>query len=174
VTTRQGHVLALWVEENPPSFRRVESTLEMIHSQGGLAAAPHPMSWLTRSLSARTLDRLWMRDEPGVVFDAIETANPSPAGRLTRGRTIAANDERWGLPGLGSSDAHHLQHIGTGWTEFEGTTADDLRSAILAGETRPGMRAYPSHREIGVAQIGAGLAWGYLATPRKMLSRRRR
>jgi predicted metal-dependent phosphoesterase TrpH len=146
----------------------------MIHSQGGIAAAPHPMSWLTRSLSTRTLDRLWLRDEPGITFDAIETANPSPAGKLTRARTLAANEERWRLPGIGTSDAHHLAHVGAGWTEFAGSTAEELRAAIHSGMTRPGMRAYPSNREVGLTRVAAGLAWGYMATPRKMLRGRRR
>ena len=81
ITTLQGHVLALFVEQTPPSFRRVESTLEMIHTQGGLAVAPHPLSWLTRSLGARTLNRLAGANGPR--FDAIELGNPSPAGLRT-------------------------------------------------------------------------------------------
>lgn len=173
VTTRHGHVLAWFIEKNPASFRSVESTLEMIHSQGGLAAVPHPLSWLTRSVSSRTLDRLLGRSEEGIGFDAIELANPSPAGLRTRNKASAANDERWALTPVGSSDAHHLPHIGTGWTEFEGTTAEELRTAILAGMTRGGMTRYPSAREVGYGQLVAGLGWGYLATPRKMLRRRR-
>ncbi len=169
VTTRQGHVLAWFIEENPPSFRQVESTLEMIHAQGGLSAVPHPLSWLTRSLSMRTLDRLWMRDEPGITFDAIELANPSPAGLRTRAKAVAANRERWGLPAVGASDAHHLPHVGTGWTEFEGRTAIDLRDAIESGTTRGVMTRYPSAGAVGYGSLVAGLAWGYAATPRKML-----
>ncbi len=169
VTTRQGHVLAWFIEENPASFRQVESTLEMIHAQGGLAAVPHPLSWLTRSLSMRTLDRLWMRDEPGITFDAIELANPSPAGLRTRAKAVTANIERWGLPAVGASDAHHLPHVGTGWTEFEGRTAADLRRAIEARSTRGLMTRYPSSGAVGYGNLAAGLAWGYAATPRKML-----
>lgn len=174
VTTRQGHVLAWFIESNPPSFRSVESTLEMIHAQGGLATVPHPLSWLTRSVSSRTLDRLWQRGEEGILFDAIELANPSPAGLRTRMKAIEANEERWGLTAVGCSDAHHLAHIGTGWTEFEGTTAEELRRGVLTGETRGEMSRYPAAREIGYGQLAAGLAWGYMATPRKMLRGRGR
>ena len=168
VTTRQGHVLAWFIEKNPPSFRSVESTLEMIHAQGGLAAVPHPLSWLTRSVSSRTLDRLWERSEGGIWFDAIELANPSPAGLRTRARAMAANTERWALPAVGSSDAHHLPHVGTGWTEFEGKTAEDLRRAIVEARTTGEMTRYPSAREVGYGKLVAGLGWGYLATPRKI------
>jgi len=168
VTTLQGHLVALFVERGPKSFRRVESTLEMIHNEGGVAVAPHPMSWLTRSLSERTIDRLAQRNEPGLTFDAIELGNPSPAGRVTRDRALRLN-RRWRFASVGGSDAHHLVHVGSGWTEFAGRTAEDLKSAILAREVVPGTRSYPSMREVGFGSVALGLAWGYAATPRKML-----
>lgn len=172
ITTLQGHVVAIFVEQTPPSFRPVESTLDAIHGGGGVAIVPHPLSWLTRSISQRTLDRLQQGSGPR--FDAIELANPSPAGLRTRERAIRLNDERWRLPATGSSDAHHLPHVGTGWTEFLGTSARDLLDAIQSGATVAAMRPYPSLREVGLVQVTAGLAWGYAATPRKMLRRGRR
>ena len=68
----------------------------------------------------------------------------------------------------GSSDAHHLPHIGTGWTEFEGTGLAALRQAIDGRTTRGCMVRYPSVSEVGYGQVAMGLAWGYAATPRKM------
>ena len=170
ITTLQGHLLALFIEEGPKSFRRVESALEMVHEQAGVAVIPHPMSWLTRSISERTIDRIQARNEPGVTFDAIELANPSPAGRVTGARARLRN-KHWGLAPAGGSDAHHLGHIGTGWTEFAGETADDLKAALLAGEAKAAMSVYPSMRDVGYGNVALGLAWGYAATPRKMLSR---
>lgn len=168
ITTLQGHVVGLFIERVPKSFRSVESTLEAIHAQGGLAVAPHPMSWLTRSLSRRTLDRVHARGEPGTTFDAIELANPSPAGLQRRSLALHLNHE-WGLAAIGSSDAHHLPHVGTGWTEFEGSSADQLRRALASGATRAAMGRYPGLREVGLGRTALGLAWGYAATPRKML-----
>ncbi len=170
ITTLHGHLLALFIEDGPKSFRRVESALEMIHAQGGVAVIPHPMSWLTRSISERTIERIEARGEAGVTFDGIEIANPSPAGKVTSASARRLN-ERWALAPTGSSDAHHLPHIGTGWTEFDGETADDLKAAILARGTVAAMSVYPSMREVGVGNVALGLAWGYAATPRKMLSR---
>ena len=171
ITTLQGHLLAIFIERTPASFRGMEATLDAIHSQGGLAIAPHPMSWLTRSISQRTLDRL-ARGE-GQRLDAIELANPSPAALRTRDRAASLNEERWRLPVTGSSDAHHLPHIGTGWTQFAGSTSEHLRSAIRSGTTQALMRPYPSLRDVGIVRLAAGLAWGYSATPRKMLRMRR-
>jgi len=169
VTTMGGHLLALYIESAPRSFRRVESTLEAIHAQDGLAVVPHPMSWLTRSLSRRTIDRICARGEAGITFDAVETGNPSPAGRITAVKAAALNDRLWHLPRTGGSDAHHLLHIGTGWTEFEGDGPEGLRLALEAGATTPMVTRYPSVRAVGIRQTAAGLVWGYAATPRKML-----
>ncbi len=170
ITTLQGHLLALFIETGPKSFRRVESALEMIHTQGGIGVIPHPMSWLTRSISERTIERIESRGEAGITFDGIETANPSPAGKVTSTRARRLN-QRWRLAETGGSDAHHLRHIGTGWTEFEGEDSDDLRTAIIERRTVGAMSVYPSIREVGAGSVMLGLAWGYAATPRKMLSR---
>jgi predicted metal-dependent phosphoesterase TrpH len=167
ITTLHGHLLALFIERAPPSFRSVEATIEAIHAAGGLAVVPHPLSWLTRSLSGRTLLRLGTSLDPGLRLDAIELANPSPAGLRTRNRAIALNRELR-LVAVGGSDAHHLAHVGRGWTRFEGRTSDDLRRALLDGAVEPGMTAYPPLRELGAANIALGLAWGYAATPRKI------
>lgn len=170
VTTLGGHVVALFIDKTPPAFRRVESTLEMIHAQGGLAIVPHPLSWLTRSISKRTLDRI--QSGGGQRFDAIELANPSPAGMRTRARAARLNGQDWGLPATGGSDAHHLAHLGRGWTEFRGRSTHDLRHAILSGTCEARMVPYPGLRDVGWGHLLAGLAWGYSATPRKLLRRR--
>jgi predicted metal-dependent phosphoesterase TrpH len=127
------------------------------------------MSWLTRSLSRRTIDRICAQSEAGITFDAVETGNPSPAGRVTAAKATELNDRSWHLPGTGGSDAHHLLHIGTGWTEFEGAGPEGLRLALEAGATTPMVTRYPSVRAVGIRQTAAGLVWGYAATPRKML-----
>lgn len=169
VTTLHGHLLALFVESSPKSFRSVESTLESVHEQDGLAVIPHPMSWLTRSLSRRTISRVCARAEPGIGFDGIELANPSPAGKVAGRKAAKLNETLWGLAPVGGSDAHHLLHLGRGWTEFAGCSAEDLRRALLDGATEAAMGRYPSTRDVGYGRAALGLAWGYTATPRKML-----
>jgi predicted metal-dependent phosphoesterase TrpH len=168
ITSLQGHVVGLFLEATPKSFRSIERTLEEIHRQGGAAIAPHPMSWLTRSVSERTLQRLHARKEAGIWFDGVELANPSPAGRQVERKASRLN-RTWGLPATGGSDAHHLGQVGTGWTEFPGHTAEEFRAALAVGTTVGRRSQYPSIREVGLRKTALGLLWGYAATPRKML-----
>lgn len=171
ITTLQGHVVGLFIEETPASFRRIESTLEDIHALGGIATIPHPMSWLTRSVSERTLRRLALIPDRRYRADALEIYNPSPAGRQSASRAAVLNAHTLRLPIIGGSDAHHLAHIGTGWTRFAGRTGQELREAILAGSASGEMSGYPSLRETGLVQVIVGLGWGYTATPRKLAKR---
>jgi hypothetical protein len=144
VTTRRGHLLALFLEERIPALRTLGETLERIHDQGGLAIAPHPMAPLTPSLGSRSL--LWTHGarDPRHRLDAIELMNPSTAGRARRLARSRLNEEVLRLPAVGNSDAHVLEGVGSAWTWFEGSSADDYRAAIAAGTTRPD-GAYWSH-----------------------------
>ena len=47
ITTRRGHVLALFVSERIPALRPLDETIESIHDQGGIAIAAHAMAPLT-------------------------------------------------------------------------------------------------------------------------------
>jgi predicted metal-dependent phosphoesterase TrpH len=144
ITTRRGHVLALFITERIPALRPLPETLARIHDQGGIAVAPHSMAPLTPSLGRRSL--LWSLRQPDERhrFDAIELMNPSTAGRARRVARDRLNAEVLHLPAVGNSDAHVLEGIGTAWTWFAGSTAADYRAAIEAGTTRPD-GAYWSH-----------------------------
>jgi len=137
ITTRRGHVLALFVTERVPALRPLAETLERIHAQGGIAIAAHPMAPLTPSLGTRSL--LWARGatDPRHRLDAIELMNPSTAGRSRRVSRDRLNAEILHLPAVGNSDAHVLEGIGSAWTWFPGSSAAELRAAIEHGSTRP-------------------------------------
>jgi predicted metal-dependent phosphoesterase TrpH len=133
ITTRRGHVLALFITERIPALRPLEETLRRIHEQGGLAIAAHPMAPLPLSVGRRALRRVRDHAHADVAFDALELFNPSHAGRTRHDARIALNAGELGLPGVGNSDAHVLDGIGTGWTGFPGHTAHDYRAAVTAG-----------------------------------------
>jgi predicted metal-dependent phosphoesterase TrpH len=167
VTTIEGHVVALFLEEPVDGLKPLAPTLEAIHNQGGLAVIPHPMSWLTRSLGQRAIERVLKERKDGVYFDAIEVSG-SLAARVTSAKAHRLNHERYRLPEVGGSDAHFPETIGTSRTAFEGTTAQELREAILAGTTSAIQTPYPSLRQIGARRIVRQQWRGMMATPRAM------
>lgn len=171
VTTIEGHLLALFIERRVPSFRSLAATLDAIHAQGGLAIVPHPLSPLTRSIGGHGIARVLRRRADGLWFDAIELANPSPAGRITAARAARLNRERYILPAVGGSDAHYLRVIGSAFTTFPGASAADLRAAITAGTTGAVFGRHVGLREIGAGQIALQSARALWATPSKVLGR---
>jgi hypothetical protein len=102
------------------------------------------MAPLTPSLGRGSLLRTHRAADPRHRLDAIELMNPSTAGRSRRGARRRINDEVLRLPAVGNSDAHVLEGIGTGWTWFPGSSADEYRAAIASATTRPD-GAYWSH-----------------------------
>lgn len=167
VTTIEGHLLALFIEEPVPSLKPLLATLEAVHKQGGLCIVPHPMSWLTRSLGRRTIERVLREGRDGISFDAIEVSG-SPAARVASQKAQRLNRERYHLAEVGSSDAHFPEAVGACYTTFDGTTAEELRRAIVVKTTRATVDRYPSVREIGLRRVIHQQWRGMLATPRQM------
>jgi predicted metal-dependent phosphoesterase TrpH len=136
VTTRSGHVVGLFLTERVPPFRSVAETVERIHAQGGLAVAAHPLG-IALSLGSGSLRRLQSDPRSERHLDAVELLNPSLGGRLRHRALADLNAAELHLPGLGSSDAHVLETVGSAWTSFDGTTANAFREALAAGAVEP-------------------------------------
>jgi len=137
VTTRRGHLLALFVEERIPALRPLAETVERIHAAGGIAIAAHPLAPLTPSLGRRSLLSLQADPRDERHLDGIELMNPSAAGRSRQIARRRLNEDLLHLAAVGNSDAHVLEGIGTAWTSFPGASANDYRVALEAGATRP-------------------------------------
>jgi predicted metal-dependent phosphoesterase TrpH len=137
VTTRSGHLLALWIEEEIPMFAALTETVSRIHRAGGVAIVPHPLSYLTFSVGEGALRALAAAADPLVHVDAIETRNPSYAGRVRGTRATWLNQTVLHVAETGSSDAHHAKLVGTTWTDFAGEDGAALRRAIADRTTRP-------------------------------------
>ncbi len=171
VTTLEGHLIALFLEKPVPSLRRVEETLEAVHGQGGVCFIPHPANWLTRSIGPGTLQRVKNQNRDDVWFDGIETANAGPASRIYLQKAKRLSHE-YGLAGVGSSDAHFRQAIGSAYTEFGGSTAQDLKQAFEHGRIRAKQRDYPRLRDLGLGRSLTLPIAGLRATPRALGWRR--
>jgi predicted metal-dependent phosphoesterase TrpH len=179
VTSIDGHVVGLFVEDRIPPGMSVEDTVAEIHAQGGIAFAPHPFfrngffsnkgnSML--GLGVRLVD---------ACMDGIEVINSTPALRWANDRAQRFADEVGCLAQLANSDAHIRQAIGKSFTLFPGATSEHLRGAIISGATRAGAERYalhelltyldfwlrtmkmgvPAARKYGVASIDSETGW---------------
>ena len=130
ITTRSGHLLGLWIEDEVPMFCPLPDAVRRIHAAGGMAIVPHPLSFLTFSVGERALRGLHGHADRERMVDGIEIRNPSWAGRVRASRTLWLNTHVLRAAETGSSDAHHASLVGTCWTDFPGRTGADLRRAI--------------------------------------------
>lgn len=144
VSTKSGHLLALFVEKRIPPRLSMEESIDLIHAQGGLAVVAHPLNQLFRHSCPRyVLDRI--KASESVWLDGIETWNASFCGIHANRVAMQSNREDYGWPELGDSDAHTLSAIGSGCTWFAGSSALDVRAAIAQGETAPGGKMWGMH-----------------------------
>ncbi|MDI3280573.1 MAG: PHP-associated domain-containing protein [Bacillota bacterium] len=123
ISSRQGHILGLFLEERIPPGLSARETIAAIKAQGGVAIAAHPLSPL-HSLGWQEVRRL-QEDLSG-----LEVFNPTWGGRLHYGRLLRFQDRELKLGVTGGSDAHLLHHVGRAWTSFPGRTARDLIPAL--------------------------------------------
>lgn len=130
VSTRGGHLLALFIEEPIPPLRSLRESIALVHEQGGLAIPAHPLFPYPMCAQGWTLRSLLASPDPRVRPDGVEAFNPTTFGRPVHRRVVAFAAEH-GLAVVGNSDAHQAADVGRGWTTFRGRTAEDLRVAII-------------------------------------------
>ena len=131
VSTQHGHVLALFTEQHIVAGQSAQATIAAIHSQGGLAIAPHPFDASVPSLGCSAIGQFL--GELGL--DGIEGFNAGVYW-LYRGCNIRAQwfAKAQHLPITGGSDSHSLPTIGKGYTHFTGSTAQDMYRAIQTNQ----------------------------------------
>ena len=154
VSSRNGHILGLFLERRVRPGMSAAATLHAIHDQGGLAIAPHPF-WRTvpRVSNGGVVHGVgWLAAE--LEFNAIEVENATP-GFYVFNRMARRLNLGLGAAETGSSDAHILDAIGRAYTEFRGRTAADLRRAIEARDTVAGRSRY---KAVGLMRYAA---WGF-------------
>lgn len=99
VTTREGHLIGLFISHEIPRWLSAVETARRIHAQGGLVLAPHPFSsfcgFSLRETAATLVGHL----------DAVEVAN-AQSPWLRDDRKAAEFAARYGLPGYVGSDSH--------------------------------------------------------------------
>jgi predicted metal-dependent phosphoesterase TrpH len=134
VSSRSGHVIGLFLEEDVTPGMSVADTIRAIEEQGGMAVIPHPFS--TKGVFGPRGRSLFASAANGVAFHAFEVYNSLPFLVWANGIAAKSLAGGQGIAPTGGSDAHVLQAVGNGYTVFRGSTADDLRRSIDNLETR--------------------------------------
>jgi len=137
VTTTEGDLLALNITENIPRDRPLIETVLKVRELGGFCIAPHPMAggFGMKSLSAYSILKALRHPAVAQTLIAIETYNATTLDKMSNhyARILA---ERLEIARTASSDAHVLEAIGLGATEFAGRTAQDLMIALQTGNVQ--------------------------------------
>lgn len=137
ISTKQGHLLALFIERPIAKGLSVFETIARVGDQGGICVAPHPMARYVPSLKWKHVLQILKDPDLQRVLVGIETLNAGlPYSNSNRMAARLCADV--GLAATGSSDAHLSWTIGDAITEFPGSTAADLRAALLTATTRVG------------------------------------
>ena len=137
ITTAEGDLLALFIHEKiQPGLSLIE-TLLRVKDQGGVAIAAHPMAggMGMKSLTPASILKALKHPVASQVLLGVETYNGSTIDRISNHYArIFANTLN--IAHTGNSDAHMIDMIGFGATEFPGTTAAELLKALRERTTR--------------------------------------
>lgn len=136
VSTANGHLLCLFIRRPVPAGLGLRETVLRVGEQGGLCVAAHPMAKGVNSLSFHAIREALRNKEVAKILVGVEAYN----GGLVytrRNDLVQAQARELPLAQLGNSDSHILRMIGQGSTRFEGTSAQELKKAILNRETTP-------------------------------------
>ncbi len=136
VTTSEGHLLVLGIEDLPPRGRSPEETAELAREQGGIAIVPHPYHPFRHAIG-RIPD-----------CDAVEVYNSKHLFGIANARARMGARKRH-LPMVAGSDSHFAATVGLGVTEIDADDAGQAVAAIRAGKTRIVGRRTPPKFFIG-------------------------
>lgn len=129
VSTVEGHVLCLGVDEAPPKGRSIKETARFVKKQGGVCVPAHPLKVFS-GMGPTQLESHWTAGH----LVAAEGINGRER-RIVQDNTVDLL-RRLGIPSTGGTDAHWVRDVGTAWTEFpEGVdSVKDVLKALKAGK----------------------------------------
>lgn len=132
VSTADGHLLALGINELIPPRLSIDETLDIVHDQSGIGIAAHPFSFNKKGLGS-----LAKR------CDAVEVFNALNLERIAnwKNRHFA---KRYRLSKTAGSDAHCITMIGYGVTDIRAYGLDEALKAIRKGKTDVTGRCVPT------------------------------
>jgi predicted metal-dependent phosphoesterase TrpH len=131
VTTADGDLLALNVTQKIPRGLSLMDTLREVRELGGYCIVPHPtaVGMGMKSLTWHSISKAIPKPDMREILIGIETYNATTLDKEgNHYADVLAN--RYKIAKTGSSDAHILDAIGLGMTEFPGTSSMDLLAAL--------------------------------------------
>jgi predicted metal-dependent phosphoesterase TrpH len=135
VSSSQGHIVALNVNELIPKGLTAVETVERIHRAGGVAIACHPYVYFKGCL----------REAVCGSFDAIEVINARAFPFKSSVKKAEEAAKRFDLSRVAGTDAHYGPQIGYGNTTIDvyEPSVEAITKAIVAGQCQPHGRPVP-------------------------------
>jgi len=129
VSSRDGHIVALNVQELIPKGLSAVETVERIHKAGGVAIACHPYVYFKGCL----------RDNVCATFDAIEVINARAFPFKSSVKKAEQTAKKLGLSRVAGTDAHYGPQIGYAYTVIEAAepSVEAITKAIVKGDCQP-------------------------------------
>jgi predicted metal-dependent phosphoesterase TrpH len=129
VSSGDGHIVALNVNELIPKGLSAVETVELIHKAGGVAIACHPYVYFKGCL----------RENVCATFDAIEVINARAVPFKSSVKKAEEAAKKFGLSRVAGTDAHYGPQIGYGYTAIEAAepTVEAIAKAIMDGHCQP-------------------------------------
>jgi predicted metal-dependent phosphoesterase TrpH len=137
ITTSEGDLLALFINQKIKAGLSLIETILRVREQGGVCIAPHPMAggMGMKSLNAYSILKALKHPLASETLIGIETYNGTAIDRMSNHYAkIFANG--LSIAQTGSSDAHVIDTIGFGATEFEGNAPQDLLTSLKNKTTK--------------------------------------
>ena len=144
VSTKDGHVLAIGVEECPEKGQPFMDTVEEIRRMEGIAIVPHPFQRSRHGVAKKKI----------LDCDAIEIFNSSWVVTGLQNHRARKFAKRHGYAGVAGSDAHHIGNIGRAYTEVEVETRF-LRHSVVVDDIIGAMKGGYSSVEGKRASVGS-------------------
>lgn len=129
VSSRDGHIIALNIQELIPKGLSAVETVERIHKAGGVAIACHPYVYFKGCL----------RENVCATFDAIEVINARAFPFKNSVKKAEASAKTFGLSRVAGTDAHYGPQIGYAYTVIEAAepSVEAIAKAIVDGYCQP-------------------------------------
>lgn len=134
ISSRDGHIIALGINEMIPPSLPADETIQEIHKQDGVAIIPHPYDPVCECIK---IARLKTRPE------AVETVNADALSFYISNWLARRDATKFKLPQVGASDSHIPQTIGDAYTIVDAKSRDlkDILDGIRSGKVRAEGRA---------------------------------